>query len=100
MSIIQNRNDYVIIVEDFNACVSNFPKQNIMERNGERTENGSGRRLTYFATFNNFWITNIFFTQEKINKWCARGSRSTVDYFLVTVKLGNLADDTRFFKTV
>jgi endonuclease/exonuclease/phosphatase family metal-dependent hydrolase len=82
------RIDHLIVLGDFNAHVGKEPiLQTLAEVGGYINKNG--HKLRNFATSNKVKITNTFFRKEDINKctWCARGSRSLIDYILVNKKL-------------
>ncbi len=84
-----NKNDYIILCDDFNARVGNTSIPEIMGDNGEHHLNAYGKELRQFATMNHLEISNTFFRKRDIHKytWSARGLRSIIDYFFINDKM-------------
>ena len=84
-----SKNDYIVVVGDYNARVGNIPIDGILGTNGKITSNNNGQKLKELSSVNELKIANTFFRHIEIHKIkrSARGYRSIIDYILTNKKL-------------
>ena len=95
-----NKNDYVLLMGDFNARIGKQRVDKVIGTNGESTVNVNGKMLTDFCLFNEYRIMNSFFKHKDIHKftWHGRDTKSIIDYTISNGKMVNIIKDVRTYR--
>lgn len=87
----------LLILGDLNARIGNIEVRGHIGKHGETVCNNNGQKLRDFVIYNNLQIMNSFFKHKEIHTytWCARGTRSVIDYVICNRKLFDLTLDVK-----